>query len=190
MKKNRSRCLLIFTTLLTLLPIIIGVLFWDRLPDRIPVHFDSSGSADRYTGKLSAILKVPLLMTLIHSLMILRQKNASAQKPRDPLSLFLCPVVSNVVTLTCLKKSLHASLDVAQISAFMIAGFSVLMGVSFHTLPQNAFLGIKTPWTVSDKANWVKTHRLAGKLWILMGAVVAGMALLPEIGRASCRERV
>ncbi|MGZ8754719.1 MAG: SdpI family protein, partial [Acidimicrobiia bacterium] len=30
--------------------------------------------------------------------------------------------------------------------------------------------GIRTPWTLTSKRSWVKTHRLGGRIFIAMGA--------------------
>lgn len=37
---------------------------------------------------------------------------------------------------------------------------------------QNYTVGIRLPWTLSSEDNWDKTHRLAGKLWIVGGVLV------------------
>ena len=34
---------------------------------------------------------------------------------------------------------------------------------------QNFFVGVKTPWILSDPEIWIRTHRLTGKLWIVGG---------------------
>lgn len=33
-------------------------------------------------------------------------------------------------------------------------------------------LGLKLPWTLADEDNWHKTHRLAGPIWMLCGALL------------------
>jgi uncharacterized membrane protein len=47
------------------------------------------------------------------------------------------------------------------------------------------FVGIRTPWTITDTDNWIATNRLGGKLMMLAGALVLVAALLPisEAGR-------
>jgi uncharacterized membrane protein len=44
------------------------------------------------------------------------------------------------------------------------------------------FIGIRTPWTITDTDNWIATHRLGGKLMMLAGLVIALCAVLP-LGR-------
>ena len=42
---------------------------------------------------------------------------------------------------------------------------------------RNYTIGIKVPWALKDDENWNKTHRLAGKLWVLGGAVMVVTAV-------------
>jgi uncharacterized membrane protein len=37
-------------------------------------------------------------------------------------------------------------------------------------------IGIRTPWTLSDDEVWRRTHRLAGRLMVASGAVLAALA--------------
>ena len=46
---------------------------------------------------------------------------------------------------------------------------------------QNYSIGIKLPWTLDDRDNWNKTHRLAGVLWIICGIL---LLVSPFIGQA------
>lgn len=47
MKKINKKTL-ILTSIITLIPIVIGLLFWSKLPDTIPTHFGMDGrSTDR-----------------------------------------------------------------------------------------------------------------------------------------------
>jgi len=44
---------------------------------------------------------------------------------------------------------------------------------------QNYTIGIKLPWTLSDEENWDKTHRFAGKIWMLCGVLEIIVGFLP-----------
>ena len=35
----------------------------------------------------------------------------------------------------------------------------------------NWFVGVRTPWTLSSRLSWTKTHQLAGRLFVASGAV-------------------
>lgn len=62
----------------------------------------------------------------------------------------------------------------------------ILVGVVFivvgNYMPkckQNYTMGIKLPWTLNDEENWNKTHRMAGKLWVITGFLVMLCILAP-----------
>ena len=74
-KENKR--ILIITSLIILLPVLVGLLLWHQLPEQIPVHFNSEGVADSYQSKLwgvtfiyfvifACIGSLPLLQALIH----------------------------------------------------------------------------------------------------------------------------
>ena len=45
-------------------------------------------------------------------------------------------------------------------------------------LPQNYFLGIKTPWTLSNEYVWQKTHKIGGYSFVIVGIIIAVYGLL------------
>ena len=64
--------------------------------------------------------------------------------------------------------------------------FMILMGALFSGLglmmpgiEQNRWVGVRTPWTLADEANWALTHRLAGWTMGIGGAVamLSGLVL-------------
>lgn len=60
---------------------------------------------------------------------------------------------------------------------FIIAGCALLMIVVGNYMPKtrSSFMfGVRTPWTLSSDHAWEKTHRLAGPLFMIAGAL--GMA--------------
>ena len=62
----------------------------------------------------------------------------------------------------------------------LIAGVGVLIVVLGNLLgkvTRNFFAGIRTPWTLASEEVWLRTHRLAGKLFVLAGLVIFVAAL-------------
>ena len=46
----KNKKLLVITSLLTLLPIPVGLLLWNRFPETIAIHFGITGNADGFAG--------------------------------------------------------------------------------------------------------------------------------------------
>ena len=51
----KNKKLLILTSLLTLLPIPVGPLLWDKFPETMAIHFGLTGQADGYASSSFAI---------------------------------------------------------------------------------------------------------------------------------------
>ena len=49
MKKYKTT--IIITTLITLLPIVIGLFLWNKLPDTLATHWGSDGTANGWSSK-------------------------------------------------------------------------------------------------------------------------------------------
>ena len=56
---QNHRILILLTSLVTLLPILIGILCWNRLPDTIATHFASDGTPNGFSSKTFAVLGIP-----------------------------------------------------------------------------------------------------------------------------------
>ena len=63
MKENKSK--VIITSIVTVFPMVIGFLLWNRLPEKIATHFGSEG-ADGWSTKLFAVVIFPLILLVIH----------------------------------------------------------------------------------------------------------------------------
>ena len=62
----------------------------------------------------------------------------------------------------------------------------LLVGILFivigNYLPQckpNYFVGIKTPWTLSNEEVWRKTHRFSGKVFVILGIIMILSVFVP-----------
>jgi len=55
----------------------------------------------------------------------------------------------------------------------------LVMGNLLPKIRQNRTLGIKISWTLNNEENWNKTHRFAGKVWVLGGALALVCIFLP-----------
>jgi uncharacterized membrane protein len=57
-----------------------------------------------------------------------------------------------------------------------VALLFTLLGNIMGQLKHNYFVGIKTPWTLASEEVWRRTHRMAGKLWVLGGLICLALS--------------
>jgi uncharacterized membrane protein len=157
---------------------------WSWAPERIPVHWNIAGEADRYGGKVEGLLGLPLLALGIYLLMVMlpRFDPGRANYPRFA-GAYTVIRISLVTLLAVLYGVVHLwirgrHVDVATVTPLMVGGLLVVMGSLMGKIRPNWFVGIRTPWTLSSKTAWVKTHRVGGWAFIAMGLATIATGVL------------
>ena len=174
--KKVDKKILIITSLVTLIPLVVGVILWEQLPDVIPTHFGMDGTPDGWSSKTFTVFGLPLIMLFFHLLSI----GITTQDPKYEnmsekifgLIVWLIPVISLLVAVASYGGALGWEVNV---SKYVVAGTGILFVIIGNYLPkckQNYTVGIKIPWTLDNEENWNKTHRLAGFLWVVGGILI------------------
>lgn len=75
----------------------------------------------------------------------------------------------------------RAAIDVGLIVMLATGVLFVVLGNVMGKLRPNWFVGIRTPWTLSSKRSWTRTHAVGGRVFMIIGAVfiVAGISRAP-----------
>ncbi len=181
MKQYKGRLWL--SSILTLLPIPVGFLLWNRLPNSMAIHWGASGEADGYGNKLLAILLPSLLLLGFHWLCILvtflDKSNDGQNQKVFGLIFWICPTLSILLNAFSYAFALGIPLPLGSWLYPLIGISFVLIGNYMPKCKQNYTLGIKTRRTLADEGNWNATHRFSGKVWVCGGLLLSLLALLP-----------
>lgn len=185
MKKtdNNIRKHIIISSLLTLSPILIGLLLWNRLPDRIPTHFGFSGEADQYSSKAFSVFFMPVFLLFIHWLMIWgTMMDPKHEKVSDRIYIMIIysvPIISVFTNLMIYLKALYQNFDITRAIMCLVSLIFIVIGNYLPKTRQNYTIGIKLPWTLEDPQNWDKVHRLGGYLFVGAGVAMFISVFLP-----------
>ena len=179
MKMNKK--LLLLTSIVILFPILWGVMIWSQLPNQIPIHFNFAGQANSFSSKLLAVIGLPIFLLLVHLFVIFvtsrDPKNQTMNEKIGKVIYWLTPIVSLSLSYLIYSKALGSTTNPSIFVSALLGLIFVMMGNYMPKLKVNHTVGIRLPWTLQSEDNWHKTHRLAGKLW-----VVGGLILLLESG--------
>ena len=179
MKMNKK--LLALTSVVILLPMIWGLIIWKQLPNQISIHFNLAGQANNFQSKPLAVFGLPLFLLLVHLFVIFvtarDPKNQTMNKKMGKVIYWLTPIVSVSVFYLIYSKALGSTTNPSIVVSALLGLIFVMMGNYMPKLKVNHTVGIRLPWTLQSEDNWHKTHRLAGKLWVL-----GGLLLLLEAG--------
>ncbi|UOC10758.1 SdpI family protein [Streptococcus equinus] len=174
MKKINKEFLM--TALVIALPMVIGVIFWNQLPEKIPTHFGIDGQADGYSSKLLTLFAFPALF-LLFQIICLASFEKESVKVNIPAKMrrfytWLIPVLSLIIQGSIYANALGFIKSGPTLVTTFLAIVFIVIGNYLPKIQRNATVGIRIPWTLSDDKNWYKTHRMAGKLWVIGGLII------------------
>lgn len=165
-----------------LLPLIYLLFTYPSLPDRVPVHFNIVGTADRY-GSRSEFVGVVLMISAIGLGVALlvrfipyfdpKKKARYSQQTFTRIShalLLLMTGIAAFIIYTAVKKQFSTPVNVV----FALASlFMAYLGNALNNIKPNYFVGIRTPWTLENEEVWRKTHQFAARIWLSGGILLA-----------------
>ncbi|MGN0160255.1 MAG: SdpI family protein [Lachnospiraceae bacterium] len=175
-KDKKMVIMMILTTIVCLLPIVYGLMVYNKLPDQIPTHWNLQGEVDGYSSRKFAVFGMPVLLAVLNLIVQVgmqidpKHRNHS-EKMRLVLAWFV-PVLTLMVVPICLLAAQGVQIDVAFVISLFMGILFMLLGNYLPKCKQNYTIGYKIPWTLESEENWNKTHRLAGFIWTIGGLLI------------------
>lgn len=181
LKKNKSR--IIISSIIILLPMIFGLIMWDKLPDTMTTHWGADGNADGFSGKFFAVFGLPAIILILHFVCLLFTLFDKKQKEQNPKALgmifWILPVVSFFANGIMYRTAFGKEFNVEWFMPALLGAMFICIGNYLPKVKQNRTLGIKVSWALNNEENWNKTHRLGGKIWIVGGLIMLFSIFLP-----------
>lgn len=174
--------------ILILISIVSSFWFYQRMPEVVPVHWGINGQADGFGPKWFAAFFFPVLIIGLYLLFTFlphldpkkeryREFAESYQKFKFGFTAFFV-FIYFVASLAGIGYNVPVGKVVAMGTGILI----ILIGNYLGKIKPNWFVGIKTPWTLSNEEVWSRTHRFGGKLFVLSGSLTLfGTFLRPEV---------
>lgn len=181
-KRDKGKA--IISSMLVLLPCLVGLMLWDRLPEQMVTNWDFSGTPNDRSSRAFAVFGVPLFILVIHLICLVATradpKNAGQNNKVLGMLFWICPVVSIFTSGIIYAEALGKTFDADTIMLLLIGLMFAIIGNYLPKCKQNHTIGIKIKWTLINEENWNMTHRMAGRLWVIGGFGIMGCIFLPE----------
>lgn len=173
MKKNK---LFYLTLIISIIPLIVNILVFPHLPDRVPVHWGITGEPNRYGSKAEQIVlsALPLVIFLfLNFIPSIDPKKASYKKHAGAFSAinFVIILFIAVMNMIGLLSALGYPVAFQKVVPVLLGILFIVLGNFMTQLRHNYFVGIRTPWTLASEYVWKKTHRFGGYVFVITGLV-------------------
>jgi len=162
----------------------LAAMTWSWAPERIPVHWNLHGQVDRHGGRFEGLFAIPLAALGIYVLMLLvpRIDPGRANYPGFR-GAFTTLRLALVVFLAALYGVMHLWLRgievrVGTVVPWLVGAVFVVVGNLLGKVRPNWFVGIRTPWTLSSKESWARTHRVGGWVFVVEGLAFMAAGLI------------
>ncbi|MDJ0756132.1 MAG: SdpI family protein [Ardenticatenaceae bacterium] len=166
---------------------VVSFWAWGQIPEgaQIPVHWNARGEVDRYGSVFEGLFLMPLIMVGITGLLYAIPK---IEPRRLNIAQSIKAYKAVWIGLLIFMSILHGALILSVLGYAVNIGFLVpmMMGILFVILGNymgkirsNFMFGIRTPWTLSSELSWNKTHRLGGRLFVLVGLLMIVTSFIP-----------
>lgn len=153
---------------------------WSELPEdaTVPIHWSFGGQPDLLSNRLLGLLLMPLVVigntTLFYFLPRMEPRRQHFFQSLQTFKIIWIGVtlLLAAVHLIILLAASGRHLNITQYIPLAVGILFLVMRNYQGKIRSNYILGIKTPWTLSSELSWNKTHRLAGKLFMLLGGLL------------------
>lgn len=147
--KSINKRTLVLTSIVILLPMLLGLALWNKLPEEVPTHFDFSGTPNGYSGRLFAVVGLPLFILACHlfSAVVTRAdpKKQNISEKLMNIVLWICPVVSLYASAMVYSYALGYAINAARAGTFLVGILFVVIGNYLPKMPPKLYRRHQAP---------------------------------------------
>jgi len=169
-----------------LLSFALAFYFCPLMPEKMASHWNVQGEIDGYTSKWWGLFLMPIISLGMFLFFILIPKidplKENIKKFRKYFDGFMVLIIFFLFYIYLLSVFWNLGLRF-DMSRFMMPTLGLLFyycGILVKNAKRNWFIGIRTPWTLSNDKVWEKTHKMGGKLFKVAGLLVLVGIFFPK----------
>ena len=174
MKMRKSEIIILGIILLSL---IISIYFYPQMPEKMASHWNAQGQVDGYMSKFWGLFLMPFMLVGLALLFVATPRmdplKANIEKFRKFYDIFIILFFVFLLSTHLQIILWNMGIEISPNVIFPI-GLGLLffyIGILCENAKRNWFIGIRTPWTLSNEVVWDKTHKIGGKLFKIAGVI-------------------
>ena len=173
MKKINVK-ILITTSIVCLLPIILGLSFYSKLPEDIAIHWGINNNPNGYFSKPVFIFGMPIIMLALQIFCCivsdLSDKNPEANKKAVTVYKWIIPILTVVLYIITIMYALGNNLDIRKITMILLGIIFIILGNYMPKVRGDYYINSKTFWVKNRDEKLVnKAAKISGYMLIIGG---------------------
>lgn len=171
-KKNRRT--LIFSVIICLLPMVLGIALYSKLPEQMPIHFTINDVPDNYASKNFALFGIPLIMAVIQAICLVVvnikvNKLKTDEKPKIlKIMEWFIPIITVLIYIIMIEVPLGSTVYVGK-SVCLILGIGFMIIGNY--LPKMSYEIGKIAFhpAPKDEKTFRKISKIMGYSFVALG---------------------
>lgn len=157
------------------------------MPDLVASHWDINGKVNGYMSKFWGVFIMPITSILILTILLIVPKLDPLKKNIEEFKKYFYKFIFILIVFLFYLHLLTLAWNLGyeyNMNRFIAPAFGILyfyIGVLMENSKQNWFIGIRTPWTLSNKKVWDKTHKVSGKVFKFGALLISLGIFLPNL---------
>lgn len=162
--------IIIFVSFLT------ALCFYPRMPQVLVSHWGINGQPNGYSSKDFGLFFMPVFSILLYTIFLFLPKfdpyKKNFEEFRNYYETFVVLVFCFLFYIYYLTIvwNLGYQFEMIRFLSPALALIFAYAGFLMSKTKRNWFVGIRTPWTITSKSVWTKTHKLGSKLFYFSSA--------------------
>ena len=176
----------ILITAIIIITFITSIYLYPEMPEQMASHWNSKGEVDSYMSKFWGLFLMPIISLGIFLLLIfipkidpLKKNIEKFRKYYDGFMTFLIIFLLYIYILTILW-NMGIIFNMTTAILPVVAILIYFSGILIEHSKRNWFIGIRTPWTISNEKVWNKTHKLGSKLFKIAAIIILIGTFIPK----------
>lgn len=178
-----------FLLLALVAPFVFLAFVWAQVPNRVPIHFNVEIKPDGWWTKTPGLLVLPVtnvFMTLLCALLLRYDPRLAKNEPGTRLHVWQV-MQTTLIAVSLLLGACTAGIVWAAWGDLSVVTWSIRLGLpllllalgnSLSKLRPNYVIGIRLRWTLESDAVWVRTHRFAGRMLVVLSLALLALVLV------------
>ncbi len=170
--------ILLITVIVCILPVLLGLILWDKLPDTMPIHFNIYNEADNFSSKGFAVFILPLIMEVVQffSCFIydINAYNNGERIKFERVVKWIIHVMTIILQTIIIGYSLGYNIDIRRVVALLVGVMFIVLGNYFPKLDYVKNYDVDT--SLARKIN-----RFIGIMTVVLGFIFLISAFLPPL---------
>ena len=168
MKKIRIG-VLILTCIICLIPIGVGLIFYNDIPEIVAIHFDINNNPNGYMSKNVFVFALPIIMSFVQVAVCLIADLKIQDKNLRVIYKLIAPIITVIMYTIIVLYALQYILDVRKCAMLIVGVIFIIMGYFIPKTDSDKYVNLPK---IKDEKLRAKINKIYGTLFIIDGILL------------------